>query len=147
MEKCIMVLTGKKASIALVVSLAAQLYAGAALATPPANVVGTWTARVNHADEEITITNQGIPGTCKLIIGTIGAPGAAVTAPISGFYCPPTGRIHFLHKNIATGATVRVFTGNLSDRDEDLPDEMAGTFTIVNTAFGPFGERNFSASR
>src|SRR5262245_43033889 len=117
MEKYIMVRTFTKASLALVVSLTAQLYAAAAFAAPPPSVVGTWTARVNHANKVLTITNQGVPGRCKLIIGTIAPAGANVAAPIRGFYCPNTGRFQFLHNNIATNATVRVFTGNLSDRE------------------------------
>jgi hypothetical protein len=66
-------------------------------------------------------------------------------APIRGGYCPVTGRIHFLHNNLNSHITVRVFTGNVSDGDPGQTWYMGGTMTVVNVGFGPFGEFNFSA--
>jgi hypothetical protein len=118
-----------------------------AFAEPPANLGGTtWTVQANRDTENLVITNQGGPGApgaanCRVIIGTIGI------APIRGWYCPATGRIHFRHNNIDTGATVRVFTGNLSDHVPGQPLYMAGTIAVDYAAFGLYGEYNFSATQ
>ena len=61
-------------------------------------------------------------------------------------YCPSTGRIHFVHQNLDSDIAVRVFTGNVSD---DVAGEglyMAGTVTVLISAFGDLGEYNFSAT-
>jgi hypothetical protein len=79
--------------------------------------------------------------TSRLILGSLGI------APITGHYCPSTGRITFLHNNLSTGATVRTFTGSVTDATASAPAQMAGTFNVLNVAFGPFGEYPFSASR
>jgi hypothetical protein len=133
-------------AIALVLVAAALAQPGLSAAAPPESVVGTWLMQNNQTQEQLTVTNQGGPGspageTCREIIGTLGV------APIEGFYCPTTGRLHMLHKNVFTKAVVRVFTGNLSDSVAAQPDRMAGTMTVVNIAFGPFGEFSFSASK
>jgi hypothetical protein len=133
-------------AIAFVLVAAALAQPGLAAAAPPESVVGTWLMQNNQAEEQLVVTNQGGPGspageTCRQIDGTLGV------APMQGFYCPDTGRIHMLHKNVSTKAVVRVFTGNLSDSLTGHPDRMAGTMTVVNIAFGPFGEFSFSASK
>lgn len=116
-----------------------------ALAAPPANLGGTnWVMQNNVDVEQLVITNQGGAGgaggpNCPLIIGQIG------NANIRGWYCPLIGRIHFLHTNISTDATVRVFTGNVSDDVPGQPLYMGGTMSVLNAAFGSFGEYNFSA--
>lgn len=123
----------------------ALLVTGASAAAPPPNVAGTtWAVQANRDVETLTITNQGgagAPGAsiCRVILGTIGI------APIRGWYCPSTGRIHFRHNNISTGATVRVFTGNVSDQVPGQSLFMGGTMAIDNAAFGNLGEYNFSA--
>jgi hypothetical protein len=135
-----------KSIIALAVTLATSLAGGIAAAAPPADLGGTtWNVQANREVVPLVITNQGGPGgpagaTCNLIVGTLGI------APIRGWYCPSTGRIHFLHNNLGSGATMRVFTGNLSDDVPDQPAYIGGTMTVVNIAFGPFGEFNFSAT-
>jgi hypothetical protein len=136
-----MALTFKNVSVALAVALAAQLYASVALAAPPANIRGVWTAQVNQEEVTLEITSQGASGTCRQITGTISI------APIQGIYCPSTGHFLILHKNIASNDTVRVFTGNVSDRVVGQPDRMGGTVTVVNIAFGPFGVQSFSATK
>jgi hypothetical protein len=120
----------------------AMLTSGVAWATPPPSVVGTWSLLVDQTPTTLDITNQGGPGngTCRVIIGTLGP------APIRGIYCPPTGRVHFLHNNIGTGATVRTFTGSVTDAAGGSPAHMAGSFFVVNVAFGPFGEYPFSGT-
>lgn len=118
---------------------------GTALAAPPASVAGTvWTLLGNRDFEQLTIDTQSGPGapgaaTCRRITGTLSG------AQIIGWYCPATGRIHFRHNNKPTHATVRVFTGNVSD---DMPGAvlyMGGTMAIDNAAFGDLGEYNFGA--
>lgn len=127
-------------------TLATTLLAcSSAFAARPANVAGTtWTVQANRSVEQLVITHQGGPGTaggatCLTIIGTIGI------APVRGWYCPSTGRIHFRHNNISTGATVRVFTGSVSDEVIGQPLYMAGTMMIDYATFGELGEYNFSA--
>ena len=63
----------------------------------------------------LVINTQGGPGapgaaTCRTINGDIGN-----VAHIRGMYCPATGRILFVHRNLDSGDTVRVFSGNVSD--------------------------------
>jgi hypothetical protein len=135
-----------KTSIALCVAAATSIFAGAAMAAPPANIGGTtWTLQANRSTDTLVITAQGgagAPGAavCRVLIGTVGI------APVRGWYCPSTGRIHLRHNNIGSGATVRTFTGNLSDQVAGQPLYMAGTMAIENAAFGNLGEYNFSAT-
>jgi hypothetical protein len=81
-----------------------------------------------------------------------GAPGARAflgnlgVAPVHGWYCPNIGRVHLLHQNLGTGATVRAFTGQVSDDVVGQPLHMGGTLAIDNAAFGDLGETNFSAT-
>lgn len=130
----------------VVVAAAASLASGTAIAAPPASLGGTaWTMQINRDVTELVITSQGglgAPGaaTCRFINGTFGI------ANIRGWYCPPTGRIHFVHKNAGSGNAERIFTGNLSD---DVPGQrlyMGGTMTVLDAAFGDLGEYNFSAT-
>jgi hypothetical protein len=124
-----------------------SLATSAASAAPPASLGGTaWNVQANRDAVQLVITNQGGPGapggaTCPLIIGTIGI------APMRGWYCPATGRIHFLHNNLSTGATVRVFSGSVSDEVPGQSLYMGGTMAVFNAAFGYFGEYNFSATQ
>lgn len=126
---------------------AAALATSAALAAPPASIDGsTWTLRANRDVVQLVITHQGGAGApggaiCRLIIGTIGI------APIRGWYCPATGRVHFLHFNVGSGATMRAFTGNVSDEVIGQPLFMGGSVTVDNTGAGDLGEYNFSASQ
>lgn len=131
--------------IAIATFTAATLAAGAAFGAPPASLAGTtWTVQANRDSEQLVITNQGgagAPGSaiCRVIIGTIGP------APIRGFYCPDTGRVKFLHNNMSTGVTVRVFSGNVSEAVIGQPLYLGGTMAVFNAAFDPLGEYNFSA--
>ena len=68
-------------------------------------------------------------------------------ADIRGWYCPSTGRIHFLHTNAENkDFVVRVFTGNVSDTVSGQPLHMAGIATVLISPFGDLGEYNFSAT-
>ena len=126
------------------IATAAFVFTSAALAAPPANIVGTWTILVDQSYTTLDISNQGGPGApgaaqCRVILGTLGV------APVRGHYCPASGRLHFLHNNLSTGATVRTFTGSVSQDANGA--HMAGTFNVVNAAFGNYGEYPFSANK
>lgn len=137
-----------KSTIAIALAAAALLAASAASAAPPENLGGTtWTVQTNRDAVQLVITSQGGPGapgaeTCRHINGDIGN-----VAHIRGWYCPSTGRIHFVHRNLGSGDAVRVFTGNLSDEVVGQPLYMAGTMTVLISAFGSLGEYNFSATQ
>jgi hypothetical protein len=127
---------------------AALLVPTAALAARPANVANTtWTLQVNNDTAQLFIDTQGgsgAPGAkiCRHIKGDING-----IAGIRGWYCPSTGRIHFVHTNADNeDFVVRVFTGNVSDLVEGEPLQMAGTVTVLISAFGNLGEYNFSAT-
>jgi len=116
-----------------------------AMAAPPANVVGSWVILADQTYTTLDISNQGGPGApgaveCRVILGTIGV------APIRGHYCPKSGRIHFLHNNLSSGATMRTFTGSVS-QDASGAMHMAGTFNVLAAAFGNYGEYPFSANK
>ena len=121
------------------------LAAGTASAQRPANIANTvWTLQTNVDVETLVITTQGGPGapgaaTCRTINGDIGN-----VAHVRGWYCPSTGRIHFVHRNLNSGDAVRIFTGNVSDLVAGQPTFMAGTMTVLISAFGNLGEYNFS---
>jgi hypothetical protein len=133
---------------------AAFLAAGVASAERPASLAGTtWTVQTNRDAVQLVIETQGGPG----------APGAAVCRTINGhfnlappeigvrgWYCPSTGRIHFVHRNLDSGDAVRVFTGNVSDNVIGQPLYMAGTMTVLLATLADhadLGEYNFSATR
>lgn len=117
---------------------------GAAWAAAPQNIADTtWRMQINRDAEELVITAQGGPGApgaanCHVIQGTFGV------AEINGWYCPATGRIHFVHTNADSGVAVRIFTGNLSDEVRGQRLFMGGTVTVLNPAFGDLGEYNFA---
>lgn len=134
-----------KSTLLFAVAALAVLSAAAACAAPPAALGGTtWTVQANRTAAQLVITQQGGPGDnaateCPQIFGTIGAD------PIYGWYCWDVGRIHFLHNNLVSAATYRVFTGNLSDEVIGQTLHMGGTVTVVDPLFGANGEYNFSA--
>jgi hypothetical protein len=134
----------KKSSFAVAALVTSQFCAGVAAAAPPTSVWGTWTLLANQVYETLTITSQGNLATpCKVIAGTVG--GAA--APVNGFYCPTTGRIHFIHKNLFTNLPMRVFDGIVFDRVVGSPDRIGGTYTSDYAPVLPFGYYGFGASK
>jgi hypothetical protein len=133
-------------TVAAAASLAATATAAAAGLGPPHNLQGTaWTVQVNRGTDQLAITSQPGPGpsgyaTCPPILGTIGA------AAIRGWYCPSSGRIHFLRYDVNTGVTAAVFTGNVSDAlNNNQQLYMGGTVTVVDPLLGRLGEYNFAA--
>jgi len=137
-------------TLQLAVATAALFAAGAASAERPANLAGTtWTLQANRDVLQLIINTQSGPGapgaeTCRHINGTI---NTTPDIAIQGWYCPAAGRIHFVHKNLASGNAVRVFTGSVSDDVIGQPLYMAGTMTVLAIAFGDLGEYNFAATR
>ncbi|MCY7314301.1 MAG: hypothetical protein LH480_01350 [Rubrivivax sp.] len=127
---------------------AACLVTTQARAQRPADLTGTtWTLQANRTTAQLVINTQG----------GAGAPGAAVCQHIdanlnttpdikaTGWYCPATGRIYLVHRNLDSKIAVRVFTGNVSDQVIGQPLYMVGTMTVLISAFGDVGEYNFSA--
>lgn len=105
----------------------------------PGSVVGSWAVLGNHSPGTLVISSQASTGLCRAIAGTI------YGNPIEGFYCRYSGRIVFARKNNASNDTTQVWSGNLSEANTVL--RMAGTFAVVNSGGGSFGEYNFNASK
>jgi len=127
------------------VALCAWAMASTAAAAPPESVRGVWTILTGDAYTTLDVTTQGgagAPGAseCRHISGTISI------ADIRGFYCPASGRIHFLHYNFTSDVPMRTFTGAVSV-DQNGVMHMAGTYNVLAIAFGDLGEHPFSASK
>jgi hypothetical protein len=130
-------------------AVAAALTVGTASAARPDSIGNTtWTLQTNIGLAEIVFSTQGNPGapgaaTCRVIDGKIN-----IDTDIDGWYCPSNGRIHFIHKNQGTDATVRVFFGVVAGDALGVPVSMDGVVTVLNStsAFGDLGEYNFSAT-
>ena len=137
-------------TLQLAVATAALLAAGAASAERPADLAGTtWTLQANRTVLQLVIDTQGGPGangavTCRPLDGTL---NTTPDIKVTGWYCPSTGRIHLVHRNLHSRIAMRVFTGNVSDDVIGEPLYMAGTMTVLDAAFGDLGEYNFSATR
>lgn len=132
--------------------LMSLLAAAAAAAQPawsarPANLAGTtWTVQINGASEQLVITSQGGTGTaggsaCVTVNGEVGP------APLRGWYCPATGRLHLRHGNMTSGVTVRTFDAHVSDEVVGQPLYLGGTVWIEDARFGELGAYNFSGVR
>ena len=134
----------KSISFALVATL---LWAGTASAARPTTVARTtWVLQTNVDVITLLIDTQGGPGapgaaTCRGINGTLGN----VNVTIRGYYCPASGRIVFVHRNLTSGDAVRIFSGHVSDKVDGQPLFMAGTMSVLISAFGDLGDYNFSA--
>ncbi len=132
----------------LAVATAALLAAGAASAERPENLRDTtWTMQANRDVLQLVINTQGGPGApgaaqCRGLNGTLSTTPDIV---VTGWYCPSTGRIHLIHRNLDSKIAVRTFTGNVSDEVVGQPLYMAGTMTVLISAFDDLGEYNFSA--
>jgi hypothetical protein len=113
----------------------------------PANLAGTtWTVQINGTSEQLVITHQGGTGTaggsaCVRVQGTIGP------APLRGWYCSLTGRLHLKHNNMDSGATVRTIDAHVSDEVVGQPLYLGGTVWVEDAAFGELGAYNFSGVR
>jgi predicted secreted Zn-dependent protease len=132
----------KTTKLSLLVAAFAALVAPLAHADSyPASVVGNWSVTGNLSVGTLSITSQGAPttGKCPAIAGTI------YGATLQGFYCPGSGRIHFVRK-LANNATIQAWTGQLSDSGPVL--RMGGVFSSVDVFHGGnLGEYNFQAQK
>jgi len=107
----------------------------------PVSVVGTWASLADETVGTIQITSQLNPNLlCRSITGfytdqTSGGPNT-----IQGFYCPFSGRIHFLRFIHGTRITFQAWSGNLS-RVGVNPKQisMGGTFSSDLNSFGEYG--------
>lgn len=135
----------KYTMVSMAAAAALIVTAATVWAAPPASVARTtWTVQANQGSEQLVIETQtgpGAPGneTCRGISGKIGI------APIDGWYCPGSGKIHILHQNLHSRLTMRVFTGNVSDEIVGQPLYIGGAMLTDYAAFGSLGESNFSA--
>lgn len=138
-----------KSAARLAAPIATLVLAAAATSTaqaaPPASVVGVWNILTGDSYTTLDVSAQGGAGAhgaseCRQINGYIGI------ADIRGWYCPASGRVHFLHYNYTTKAPVRTFTGAASV-DATGAMHMAGTLTVLAIAFGDLGEQPFSANK
>jgi len=124
--------------IAAITALAAPL---AHADTYPASVMGNWSVTGNMSVGTLSITSQGeaTKSKCPAIGGTI------YGTTIQGFYCPGSGRIHFVRK-LSNNATIQAWTGQLSDSGPVL--RMGGMFSSVDVYYGGnLGEYNFQAQK
>jgi hypothetical protein len=130
------------------VAAATLLAVATVSAERPATLANTtWTLQTNRDTVQLFIDTQGGPGapgaaTCRTINGVLGNNDIKVR----GWYCPSTGRIHLVHRNLESGDAVRVFTGNVSDNALGQTLYMAGTMTVLISPLGDLGEYNFSAT-
>ncbi|HEU4693526.1 MAG TPA: hypothetical protein VFS23_34420 [Vicinamibacterales bacterium] len=138
-------MTLKAITFALVATF---LYAGTASAARPTTLANTvWTLQTNLEITTLTITTQGGPGApgsavCRVINGHF----ENVNVKIRGFFCPLSGKVFFVHRNLDSGDAVRVFSGSVSDKVTGQPLSMAGTMSVLISAFGDLGDYNFSAT-
>jgi hypothetical protein len=132
----------------IAVAVATTFTIGTASAARPANIGGTtWALQTELGVVPLVITSQGgagAPGaaTCRNIYGDMGE-----VNNISGWYCPSTGRIHFVHRNLESHNAVRVFFGNVAGDALGQPVSMVGGMTVLISALGDLGEYDFLATQ
>jgi hypothetical protein len=105
----------------------------------PGRIVGTWAVNADNFPGNLIITSQLTTGRCPAIAGSI------FGDPIQGFYCPFSGRVHFLRKNAASNDTFQVYSANLSQTSIPPGLRMGGLFSNI-TQSGD-GEYSFFASK
>jgi hypothetical protein len=114
------------------------------MANWPNSIVGTWSGLGNQTNLKLVVATQGGAGVCKAITGTLSNVPAGGDSHVQGFYCPETGRLSFVRKDLKTNDTFQSYSACVSDVGPEL--HMAGTFAELNMA-GHLGEYNFSASK
>jgi hypothetical protein len=135
--------TNFKLGAAIAVSFGSLLCGSAAYADVwPTSVEGSWTAAAAQRTGLLTITQPTSTLNCQPISGTLFR-----NSTIQGFYCPNTGRISFIrvyNQGTGNGGAAQYYQGNLSPTGSIL--RIGGTFSTFDTAGGPLGEYNFSAT-
>jgi hypothetical protein len=128
-------------ALGAVLTATVTLCAGNAVAAAPTTVVGTWSLLTNQSFGQLIVTNQGVLGICKVILGSVNG------ADMNGWYCPATGRIHFYHKNAVTHLPIKIYDGYVADRISGSPDRIGGTYVSDYAPIQPYGEYPFSAMK
>lgn len=100
----------------------------------PTSVVGNWSVNANNTVGSLNITTQAPTGNCRSITGTIF--GNSFT---KGFYCPFSGRIHFIRQSGSN--FFQVYSGNVSQNATTL--RVGGLFSD----FSQPGEYSFFGSK
>jgi hypothetical protein len=91
------------------------------------------------------INTQGTTtAPCKPITGTLNNLPSGGASNIQGFYCPATGRVGFVRKEVVSNDTFQSYSANVSDTGTTL--RMAGVFAELNLA-GHLGEYNFAVTK
>jgi hypothetical protein len=107
----------------------------------PRNVIGTWEIINGQAHDTLVISSQADTGRrCESLSGNL--INDAGSNPVTGFYCPPTGRIVFVRLR-TTGAVYQVYSGNLAEKGTIY--RMAGTF--ADFSVDDLAEYGWSASK
>ena len=127
---------------AVVVIIAFSLLAFAA--NWPTSIVGTWQGTANQSTVKLVITSQGSTGACKAINGTLSNLPSGGASNIQGFYCPQSGRVSFVRKDIKSNDTFQSYSANVSDVSTEL--RMAGTFAELYMA-DHLGEYGFEVQK
>jgi len=111
----------------------------------PSSIVGTWQGVANQTAVVLVIsTQQTTTAPCKQITGTLHNLPSGGASNIQGFYCPGTGRIGFLRKDVNSNDTFQSYSGNVGDTA--TTNRMTGVFAEYNLT-GHFGEYNFSLTK
>ena len=133
-----------KGLCALIIFVAGSAMAVAMMASWPPSIVGTWQGVANQSNVKLIITNQGPTGTCKSISGTLSNVPSGGESYVQGFYCPATGRVSFVRKDVKSNDTFQSYSANVSDVGPEL--RIAGTFAELNMA-NHLGEYNFAVEK
>jgi hypothetical protein len=131
-----------KKTLVVAVVVAFSLFAGA---SRPSSIVGTWMGVANQTAVQIVITTQGTTtAPCKPISGTMNNVPSGGASNIQGFYCPATGRVGFVRKDVTTNDTFQSYSGNVSIIGTPL--RMTGVFAEL-ALVGALGEYNFAVTK
>jgi len=131
-----------KKFLALVIVAACSVLAVAA--NWPPSIIGTLQGTANQSTVKLVITSQGTTGDCKAINGTLSNLPSGGASNIQGFYCPQTGRVSFVRKDVKTNDTFQSYSANVSDVGTEL--RLAGTFAELNMA-DHLGEYGFAVKK
>ncbi len=102
-----------KTLLAAAILVSAPLFAVNAMAAPPTSIVGTWTMYVNQNVETFVVTNQGVQGTCKVLVATLsGWPTSGWTARLTAA-CISSERTRAFRSKRSTALSRNVWLGHL----------------------------------
>src|SRR3954447_8810938 len=111
----------------------------------PTRVLGSWNVQANYSEQVLRISSQASGSGCVQITGTTtDVTAGGVVNNVQGFYCPLSGRVSFLRKNVQTNDTFPAYVGNLSMAG--AKNYMGGTF-LQEDVSDNLGEYSFQASK